>query len=287
MNRLKRRLQPTEQDSLASVAVGCETDDAATRAIARRFAKELDLPIVEPDAEPAGAFELLLLFGSDGLSLKENQRRFSRPLRIDFCSNASLARFQGGSSRRQPLARAIGLRGSFRPTVMDATAGLGRDACHLAFMGCHVTAIERSPVLFALLSEAHARAMAHGNREVHDALARLALAFGNAYFLLPLLSTDVAPDVVYLDPMYPMRTKSALMKKEMRLCRRLVGDDPDATELFQMAMSEARRRVVVKRHRHAPALAPNPTTHIAGTVVRYDVYPCANELKKHDDSNPR
>ena len=81
-----------------------------------------------------------------------------------------------------------------------------------------------------------------------------------------------APDVVYLDPMFPLRKRSALAKKEMRVLRRLVGDDEDAGELLEVARRAARRRVVVKRTPEAPPLAAAPTMSYRGKLVRYDVY---------------
>ena len=63
------------------------------------------------------------------------------------------------------------------------------------------------------------------------------------------------PDVVYLDPMYPHRQKSALVKKEMRVFQSLVGADEDADLLLAPALALATRRVVVKRPDYAEPLA--------------------------------
>jgi 16S rRNA (guanine1516-N2)-methyltransferase len=112
---------------------------------------------------------------------------------------------------------------------------------------------------------------------VNDALGRdrqtalLRLIVGDARTILPTL--DPAPDVIYLDPMFPpKRRKSAAVRKELALLRRLAGDDPDAHELFEVARRCARQRVVVKRPDHAAPLAPNPTVSYGGKLVRYDVY---------------
>jgi len=72
--------------------------------------------------------------------------------------------------------------------------------------------------------------------------------------------------------MFPPQKKSALVKVEMRILRQLVGDDPDAGELFELARAVARQRVVVKRHRHAAPLSPNPTHSLSDKTTRYDVY---------------
>ena len=81
------------------------------------------------------------------------------------------------------------------------------------------------------------------------------------------------PDVIYLDPMFPVRSKSAQVKKEMRIFHQLVGADPDSDSLLDAALSQARYRVVVKRPRIAPALANTPPNYtLEGKSNRYDIY---------------
>ncbi len=172
-----------------------------------------------------------------------------------------------GLYRHQPLAKAIG-----RPvtTVVDATAGLGQDSFLIASYGPRVIAMERSPIIAALLSDGLRR-----SREQHATTARIVGRIEvqqiDAQLALPLLRPP--PDVVYIDPMFPpKRRQSALAKKEIRTLRALVGDDTDAHPLLEIARAVARRRVVVKRPDHAPPLAPNPTVSHKGKLVRYDVY---------------
>ena len=80
-------------------------------------------------------------------------------------------------------------------------------------------------------------------------------------------------DVIYLDPMFPERKKSALVKKEMRLFKRLAGEDNDADQLLKSALASSASRVVVKRPKGAPVLASlKPTHEIKAKKFRYDVY---------------
>ena len=73
--------------------------------------------------------------------------------------------------------------------------------------------------------------------------------------------------------MFPPRSKSALVKKEMRVFHALVGSDDDADELLPAALRVARKRVVVKRPRIAPALEGARPSHVlAGKRNRYDIY---------------
>ena len=101
------------------------------------------------------------------------------------------------------------------------------------------------------------------------------LAHGDATRELAALvaASGVAPQVVHLDPMFPHREKSALVKKEMRLFRELAGDDDDAPRLLEAALDVATHRVVVKRPRKAPPIAgPAPQHVIEGKTSRYDLY---------------
>lgn len=171
-----------------------------------------------------------------------------------------------GLPKRDPLRRAFGERVGM---IADATAGLGRDAFLLAMSGFRVIAVERSLLLFPLLAEELDRIRT--NPAVNLRLdGRIELRQGDARAILPTLRPP--PDAVYLDPMFPYKSKSALSKKSIRLVRAAVGDDLDAASLFRIASGVARERVVVKRSDDAPPLAPHPSFAIRSKLVRYDVY---------------
>lgn len=184
---------------------------------------------------------------------------------VDF-SNIDLRTGPGNLSRKQPLGRAIGQKAH---TVIDATAGMGHDAFLLACMGYHVLAIERSPLIAALLADGLRRALEddHIRQVLSD---RLTLKHADALEILQ--QPDITADVVYIDPMFPPKRKSsALPKKELQLLRIAVGNDPDASQLLDIARRVARQRVVVKRSPHAPPL-DKPSTSIRSKLVRYDIY---------------
>ena len=254
-----------------SLAVTAETGDNRARLAAVSLARELRLPFF--DVETTTTIrrpEFLLVQTTERLELRETRCGATRPIYVDFIGGPLGFRRLSGRSRRQPIAQAVGLR-SGPVTVVDATAGLARDSFLLACLGCTVTAIERSPVLAALVRDGIIRAE-HHSPQLDTVLARFKLILGDARTVLRSMTGSDAPDAVYLDPMYAPGKKAALVKKEMRVCRRLVGDDPDAGELFEAACRVAKKRVVVKRQLHAPPLGPKPTTTHRGTRVRYDVY---------------
>lgn len=177
-------------------------------------------------------------------------------------------RFGGG--RGEAVAKAVGIKGSYRPNVVDATAGLGRDAFVLASLGCRVRMLERNPVVAALLDDGLQRG--YQDAEIGPWL-RERMTLLHASSLTALAELDSPPEVVYLDPMYPHKQKSALVKKEMRVFQSLVGSDDDADGLLEPARRLATKRVVVKRPDYAPPLA-NVPAHAASTTKshRFDIY---------------
>lgn len=188
-----------------------------------------------------------------------------KPIAVDFFSAAALHRQRFGGGRSQAIAKAVGL--SKRPdmTVLDATAGLGRDAWVLASLGAQVWMLERHPIVRLLLSDGLNRAVAAG-------LFAEALTLENGN-LIEGVQLKQRPGVVYLDPMFPERRSSAAVKKEMTVFHELVGPDDDADSLLEPALALAVYRVVVKRPRHAPDLAgQKPALVLSGKSSRLDIY---------------
>lgn len=190
-------------------------------------------------------------------------------LRLDFVGGALGHRLRFGGGRSQALPRAAGLSHGHTPRIVDATAGLGRDAFLLASLGAPVTLIERSAAVHALLQDALDRARAAGAAHA-EIVARMTLCHGDAKALLPALDAEV----VLVDPMHPPRKGTALVKNEMRVLRQLVGDDADALALMQVALACATKRVVLKwplRGEPMPGLR-KPSHQILGKTTRYDVF---------------
>ncbi len=189
---------------------------------------------------------------------------------VDFVSGALAHRRKHGGGRGEAVAKAIGIKGDYLPDVVDATAGLGRDAFVLAALGCRVRMLERNPVVAALLDDGLRRGYA--DAEIGGWLQqRLTLLHAASQQALTAISP--APQVVYLDPMFPHKQKSALVKKEMRVFQSLVGADEDADALLMPARVLATKRVVVKRPDYAPPLAGVDTPNAVVTKShRFDIY---------------
>ncbi|MGB7318350.1 MAG: class I SAM-dependent methyltransferase [Planktotalea sp.] len=190
-------------------------------------------------------------------------------LRVDFVNGAVAHRLRFGGGRGQDLPKAMGLRAGKTPKIIDATAGLGRDAFLLASLGAEVTMIERSAQMHALLLDGMARAKAEGG-EFAGITARMRLLHGDAKDLLPGLGGEA----ILIDPMHPPRKNSALVKKELRQVREIVGTDEDAADLLRVALQSASKRVVLKWPAKAdPIEGVRPCSHqIIGKSTRYDVF---------------
>ncbi len=192
------------------------------------------------------------------------------PMFIDFLSGKTAYRRKYGHAGGEAISKAVGIKKGHRPNVVDATAGWGRDAFVLATLGCRVHMIERSEVIAKLLEDGLQRAK---QDEKIGPLIKDKLSLTRGESRQELRNIPFEPEVIYLDPMFPHKEKSALVKKEMRMLQEVVGQDHDADELLKTALKTATNRVVVKRPDYADFLARiKPNTSIKTKKHRFDIY---------------
>ncbi len=186
--------------------------------------------------------EMTLVLDSDGLSLAANGMKMQPDWR------AEIPRLKRASLKSEMIARACQL--GEKPTLIDATAGLGHDSLLMAHLGAEVQLVERHPILNRYLSQ--------------------------------LIEQNEQVDVVYLDPMFPQRDqnqqalkKQAQVKKQMQLLHMLLPEDGEmdlGDQLLDLAKQIA-KRVIVKRPRHAVYLAEETPDHQwLGDACRFDAY---------------
>jgi len=252
------------------VAVARTGSDSAEREI--KLSADLDLPTLELPSSysprDVSDFDYLLVYRDSRLILQGTGDARTGELCVDF-SDAKLNYRANSSIRHQNIAKALGLKGGQRPAVLDATAGLGKDAFLMASLGCEVSLLERSALVHALLADGLTRSGYYGE-EIAAILGRMNLHFGD---LLEFVTDSKQFDVVYLDPMFPERRKSAKVKKDMALLQQLLGHQSDGAELLDSAKRLAKKRVVVKRAKLSPHLGSgNPDIEFKGSSSRYDVY---------------
>ena len=217
--------------------------------------------------------DMALVLDEDGLSLSASGMK----MQPDWC--AEIPRLKRASLKSEMIARACQL--GEKPTLIDATAGLGHDSLLMAHLGANVRLIERHPILFVLLE--YAKAQAGRDPFLQATMQRIQLihADSNCY-LNELAQKGEYLDVVYLDPMFPQRDqnqqaikKQAQVKKQMQLLHMLLPEDGEmdlGDQLLDLAKKIA-KRVIVKRPRHAVYLAEqHPDHQWLGDACRFDAY---------------
>lgn len=231
---------------------------------AQQLAKQFELSLI--DHAPTQG--LYLLLDAHGVQLKLADEPNLGGVMVDFIQGRAQHRRKYGGG--EAITKALGIKKGFRPKVLDGTAGLGRDAFVVASLGCEVTMVERSSAVATLLFDGLQRASL--DAEVGDWISqRLKLVYASSLCALPTFEQGF--DVVYLDPMYPHRKKSAQVKKEMRLFQMLVGEDHDADALLTAARETGAKRIVVKRPSYADYLnGEKPQAELKTKSHRFDIY---------------
>ena len=103
---------------------------------------------------------MALVLTAEHLELRKRDEPKLGGIFVDFVGGAMAHRRKFGGGRGEAVAKAVGIKGDYLPDVVDATAGLGRDAFVLASVGCRVRMLERNPVVAALLDDGLARGYA-------------------------------------------------------------------------------------------------------------------------------
>ena len=199
----------------------------------------------------------------DGLALKSAEFDLRSRVHVDFVHGSQARRIKAVTG--EALTRAVGCQKGLRPSVIDTTAGLGGDLSVLANLGCKVLAMERDPVVAALLVDALRRA-----EEAEIGWCdRLRFRYADSAQVV----SRVSHGVIYLDPMFPKERKAAA-SFPMRVLQELDQTTYDPDRLLEAALDSDAARVVVKRPIRADFLGGRrPSSHLKAKTVRFDLYP--------------
>jgi 16S rRNA (guanine1516-N2)-methyltransferase len=237
-------------------------------------AASLGLPLFKDPALIPPGYDQVLWATAEGLALGPRTGTAATATRVDFLDGTLQYRLRT-SGKRQGLGKAVGLDKASGISVLDATAGLGRDALVLASLGCQVSLMERSSLIYALLEDGFARARRDGDAPLQAMLDRMQLLQGDSRARFDAIARGAAPapDVIYLDPMFPPRSKSASVKKDIALLHTLLGSEEDFPALLAAALPCAKHRVVVKRPGNkVEAGMPKPAFTVPGKSAHFEVY---------------
>lgn len=241
------------------MVIYCENEKLNSKADS--ISEKLKVPILHNRADIPES-ELTLVLSDDGLSLcKEEQ-----VIRGDF--NKLSKRLKMSNLQGEMIVKACKIKGVQEVKILDATAGLGEDSFLLAAAGFRVVLFERDPVIAELLDDALERAAADEN--LKNIASRMQLVKGDSIELMPEFAQKA--DVVLLDPMFPERNKSSLVKKKFQLIHYLENPCEEENELLQAAYSVKPQKIVVKRPLKGPFLGDEKPNHsFMGKTIRYDV----------------
>ena len=221
--------------------------------------------------------EIHLFYGEEGLSLRQGELS----LRGDFTE--MLPRLGKKKVENEMSVKAAKLSKGDHPLIFDATAGLGEDSFIFAAAGFHVVMYEYDPIIFALLEDSVSRALC--DRELKYPVSRMEINQGDSISALKAIAEgdgEDRPDVIFLDPMFPARTKSADVGKKFQLLQQLESPCSDGEDLLYAAIRANPKKIVIKRPAKGEFLGGiKPDFSFEGKAVRYDCLIKVSNYLKH------
>lgn len=185
----------------------------------------------------------------------------NRKFQIDFINDKANYKKKKAGLKTEFLSRAVG-SGRYGKLVFDLSAGLGIDAVFLSQLGYEVRAVERNPLIYLCLQQA----------VLQTPELNLKFIFADSFDYIKSHS-NWHHAVLYFDPMFPQKGKSALPRQEMVIFKNMVGPDEDAAEVVRHILQMKKTpRLVVKRPLQAPPLVEKANGAIEGKLIRYDIY---------------
>ena len=198
-----------------------------------------------------------------GLALKSAVIDARSSVHVDFLHGAQARRVKAVTG--EALTRAMGCQKGLRPSIIDMTAGLGGDLSVLANVGCEIFAMEKHPVVAALLRDALRRAADADTSWCERVQFRHADSVERV--------SGVSHGVIYLDPMFPKERRAA-PSLTMQVLHSLEQTNDHPERLLEAALDSDAARVVVKRPIKADNLGGRvPSSQIKAKTIRFDLYP--------------
>lgn len=236
---------------------------------AKKIAERLNIEIITNNKEK---FDILLSMDESGLALvSDNMKLYG-----DF--SKSIKRIKQNNLQKEMLIHAVKIKGEKENLIaIDATAGLGEDSILLAAYGYNVELYEKNPIISELLKDAMERA--EKISELKDIIGRMKVH--NEDSIIAMQNLKYKPDIILLDPMFPERTKSALIKKKFQILHKIENPCSDENEMLSSAIKANPKKLVIKRPLKGEYLAGvKPDYSLKGSSIRYD---CIINLLKYNN----
>ncbi len=214
-------------------------------------------------------YKKLFYLSQEKLELKYIQNHEQKPQRLSIDFTSGKQSYRNRHPEKELLIRAVRINKKMPEKIIDATGGFGRDAFILASAGCKVDIFEYNPYVAALLEDGLIRAAQ--NAQTALICERIKLYITNA--ISALRNSDLQAQVIYLDPMFPKRNKTAKVKLEAQLLQLLAEQKSDTKQLFHAAWCNLPIKIVVKRPaKEKPLCNITPSYTVKGKAIRFDVY---------------
>lgn len=237
-------------------------EDVSFESDAKRVSKKLSVDITD-SPELTKKAELILHYSKNGLCLSDGQNKIMG----DFTK--MLPRLKQNNLTSELIVKAGKFKNAdTKLTAIDATAGLGEDSLLLSAIGFNIKLFEYDPIIAELLKDTHRRALE--SQELFEIARRMEIIEGDSISYMNSLKE--APSLIYLDPMFPERQKSSLVKKKFQVIKHLEKPCSNEEELLSSAINAHPCKIIIKRPIKAPHLANiKPSYSINGKSIRYDV----------------
>ena len=227
---------------------------------AESIAKKLNINMIFEKNEDMSIY---LRFDENGLAL------VSKDMKLYGDFSKMCKRLKTNNLRNELLVKAAKIKEKNENlNAIDATAGLGEDSLLLAAAGFNVKLYEKNPIIAALLIDALDRAKSLP--DLAEIIKRMEVIEENSINAMKNINEKV--DIILLDPMFPERTKSGLVKKKFQILHEIETPCNNEVELINAALAVNTHKVIIKRPLKGEYLAEiKPSYSIKGKAIRYDV----------------
>ncbi|HFL8824084.1 MAG TPA: class I SAM-dependent methyltransferase [Candidatus Azoamicus sp. OHIO1] len=169
--------------------------------------------------------------------------------------------------KKELLAKTVLNRNNDKYTIIDATGGLGTDSLILASLGHKIKLIEKKPIIIHLIKNNLKK-----NKKIKALAKNIDIKYGNSIEIISSLKKKKLPDIIYIDPIFPIYKKNSLPKKDISIIKLIGSNTNEYKELFNLALTKT-KKIIVKRKIYSKFITnKKPTYQIIGSKIRFDIY---------------
>ena len=205
---------------------------------------------------------LSIKLNSDGIELINANYKEAVSISVNFLNEAINNKIKLRiSGKKDVFSKLFPIKNS---TLLDCTAGYGRDSYILRLMGFNVTMIENSPVMSLLLNYALKKLK----------LLNFKMYHGNSYDYLN--HSEKNYDYIYIDFMFDKLKKNSLSSKNDETLKLVSFQENNKNNLIRLAIKKSNSRVVVKEPKHSLSDILKPEYTIKTKLLNFNIYKGSN-----------